>query len=189
MVFITGSGRFPWRRKWKPTPVFLPGKFRGQRSLAGCSPQGYKELDMTSRLKTHTHTQELYPVHCDRGFPGSSAGEESASNARDPRSIPGLGRFPWRRDNLPTLEFMGFPGSSESKESACNVGDQDSIPGLGRSPGGRYGNPLQYSCLKNPQGQKSLVGYSPWSCKELDTIEQLSTHYLVFRVFLMCVVS
>ena len=37
-----------------------------------------------------------------------------------------------------------------------------SIPGLGRSPGGGHGNPRQYSCLENPQGQRSLVGCSPW---------------------------
>ena len=37
-----------WRRKWQPTPVFLPGKFHGQRSLLGCNPWGCKELDMTS---------------------------------------------------------------------------------------------------------------------------------------------
>ena len=48
-------------------------------------------------------------------------------------SIPGFGRFPWRRDRLPTLVFIGFPGGSDSKESACNEGDLDSIPGLGRS--------------------------------------------------------
>ena len=34
-----------WRRKWRPTPIFLPGKTHGQRSLAGYSPQGHKELD------------------------------------------------------------------------------------------------------------------------------------------------
>ena len=37
----------PWRRKWQPTPVFLPGKSHGQRSLAGYSPWSSKELDMT----------------------------------------------------------------------------------------------------------------------------------------------
>ena len=37
----------PWRRKWQPTPVFLPGKSYGQRSLAGYSPWGCKELDTT----------------------------------------------------------------------------------------------------------------------------------------------
>ena len=66
---------------------------------------------------------------------------------------------------------MGFPGASDSKESTCNVGDLDSIPGLGRCPGGGYGNPLQYS---KPHGQKSLVGYSPWGCKESDMSERLS---------------
>ena len=70
----------------------------------------------------------------------------------------------------------GFPGASDGKESACNVGDQGSIPGLGRSLGGGHGNPLQYSCLKNPHGQGSLAGYSPWGHKELDTTERLSTH-------------
>ena len=39
---IPGSERFPWRRKWQPTPVFLPGKFHRQRSLVGYSPRGRK---------------------------------------------------------------------------------------------------------------------------------------------------
>ena len=71
---------------------------------------------------------------------------------------------------------MGFPGGSDGKESACNAGTLGSIPGLGRSPGGGHGNPLQYSCLENPHGQRSLVGYSPWGRKESDTTERLSTH-------------
>ena len=44
--------RFPWRRTWQPTPVFLPGESHGQRSLVGYSPWGHKELDMTERLST-----------------------------------------------------------------------------------------------------------------------------------------
>ena len=63
----------------------------------------------------------------------SSVGKESACNAGNPRLIPGSGRFPWRRDRLPTSVFLGFPGGSDGKESACNVGDLGSIPGLGRS--------------------------------------------------------
>ena len=46
----------PGRRKWQPTPIFLPGKFHGQRSLVGYSPWGCKELDMTDRLISDTHT-------------------------------------------------------------------------------------------------------------------------------------
>ena len=44
----------PWRREWQPTPVFLPGESHGQRSLAGYSPQGHKELDTT---ESHTRTR------------------------------------------------------------------------------------------------------------------------------------
>ena len=70
---------------------------------------------------------------------------------------------------------MGFSGGSDGKEPTCSAGDLGSIPGLGRSPGGGHGNPLQYSCLENPHGQKSLEGYSPQGLKESDTAERLST--------------
>ena len=50
-----------------------------------------------------------------------------------------------------------------------------SIPGSGRSPGEGKGYSLQHSCLENPREQGSLVGYSPWGRKDLDTTEQLRT--------------
>ena len=68
-----------------------------------------------------------------------------------------------------------FSDGSESKESACDAGDLGSISGLGRSLGGGPGNPLHYSCLENPHGQRNMAGYSPWSCQQLDMTEQLST--------------
>jgi len=49
---------------------------------------------------------------------------------------------------------MGFPGGSDGKESTCNAGNLGLISELGRSPGGGHDNPLQYSCLENPCGQK-----------------------------------
>ena len=73
-----------------------------------------------------------------------------------------------------TLSFVGTPsdkgfhGTSDGKESTCNVGDLGSIPELGRSPGEGNGYPLQYSCLENPRGQRSLVGYGTWGSKESD---------------------
>ena len=60
---ILGSGRTPWRRKWKPTPVFLPGKFHGQRSLEGYSPWGHKVSDTTEHVHTHTHTHRMLGTH------------------------------------------------------------------------------------------------------------------------------
>ena len=62
--------------------------------------------------------------------------------------------------------FLGFAGASDDKESTCNAGDLGSIPGLERSLGG--------DILFLPgvsHGQRSLVGFSPWSRKELDTAE------------------
>ena len=46
-------GKIPWRRKWQPIPVLLPGKSHGQRSVVGCSPWGCKESDTTERLHFH----------------------------------------------------------------------------------------------------------------------------------------
>ena len=74
------------------------------------------------------------------GFPGSSAGKESACNAGDPGSIPR-----WRRSSgegrLPTPVFLGFSGGSVSKESACDVGD------LGREYPLEEGMATHYSIL------------------------------------------
>ena len=83
--------------------------------------------------------------------------------------------MPWRRDRLPTPVFLGFPGDSDGKESTCNVGDLDLVSGLRSFSGGGHGNPVQYSCLKNTHGQRSLEAYSPWGHKELGMIERLST--------------
>ena len=47
--------KIPWRRKWQPTPVLLPGKSHGQRSLVGYSPWGHQESDTTERLRSSFH--------------------------------------------------------------------------------------------------------------------------------------
>ena len=54
------------KRKWQPTPVFLPGKSHGQRSLAGYSAWGHKELDMTEKLiSSLSDSQEAIKRHID----------------------------------------------------------------------------------------------------------------------------
>ena len=52
-----------------------------------------------------------------------------------------------------------------------DIRDMGSILGLGRSPGGRHGNPLQYSCLENSHGQRSLTGCGSWGCKKPDATD------------------
>ena len=65
----------------------------------------------------------------------------------------------------PSRGFLGGMMVKNPPASAGDKGDPASIPGSGRSPGGGNGNPLQYSCLGNPHGQKSLVGCSSWVTK------------------------
>ena len=51
----------PWMRAWQPTPIFLPGESHGQGSLAGYSPWGVTELDMTEVTEHGTHFVDYYP--------------------------------------------------------------------------------------------------------------------------------
>ena len=69
------------------------------------------------------------------------------------------------------LQFLG------GSESTCNAGDLDSTPELGRSLRGGHGKPLQYPCLDNPHGQRSLVGYSPWGRKDSVT-KHIDNHFI-----------
>ena len=85
-------------------------------------------------------------------------------------------RWSWHFSSIFTYQwlsdFSNYPDGSDHKESACSVGDLGSVPGLGRFPGG-----LQYPCLENPHGQRSLAGYNTWGRKELYTTELFSfTH-------------
>ena len=76
---------------------------------------------------------------------------------------------------------MGFPGGSNVKESTFNAGDLCLILGLGSSPGDGNGYPLWYSFWPaEVYGQRSLAGYSPRGCKELDMSEQLSHTHTIY---------
>ena len=70
-------------------------------------------------------------------------------------------------------ETYGFPNNSSGKESVCSARDAGLIPGLGRFPGGGNGNPVFLPGKSH--GQRSLVGYSPKGCRELDTTEHTQT--------------
>ena len=65
--------------------------------------------------------------------------------------------------------------------SAGDIRDTGLMPESGRSPGVGNGSPLQYSCLGESHGQRRLVGYDPWGCKESEGLKQLSTHGKVGR--------
>ena len=158
-----------WRRKWQPTPVFLPGESQGQESLVGCRLWGRTESDTTE-------VSEQQQQQCRRTWFDSW-----------------VEKMPCRRDRLPTPGFLGFPCGSAGKESTRNAGDLGLIPGLGRSPGEGKGYPLRHSGLENSmdcivhrrrrwhptpvllpgksQGWGSLVGCRLWGRTESDTTE------------------
>ena len=93
----------------------------GQRSLAGYSPQGHKESDMTEQLTFKKHLKWVHFLICQL-YPNKD--------------------FKFKK--------RGFPGGPVVKNPPANAGDLDSIPGSGRSPGEGNGNPFKYSPLGNP---------------------------------------
>ena len=70
---------------------------------------------------------------------------------------------------MTNLDSMSFPGGSDGKVSACNTGD----PWVGKISWRRKWQPTPVFLPRESQGRRSLVGYSPWGCKESDTTEQL----------------
>ena len=99
------------------------------------------------------------------GLLTSSAGKDL--KCRRPQFHSWIGKFPWKRDRLPTPVFSGFPCGSAGKESTCNAEDPGSIPRSGRFAGEGIGYPLQYSraslvaqLVKNPPAmQETPLGF------------------------------
>ena len=124
-----------WRRQWHPTPVLLPGKFHGWRSLVGCSPWDHWASDTTEWLHFHFSLSCIgegngTPLQCSclENPRGSGAWWAAASGVEQSRT-----RLKW-------LSRSSSSNSSVGKESACNARDLGSIPGLGRSPGDGKGS-------------------------------------------------
>ena len=139
-----------WRRQWHPTPVLLPGKSHGWRSVVGCSPWGREESDTTRRLHFH------FSLSCIGEGNGNPLQCSCLENPRDGgawwAAVYGVAQSQTR--------LKRCSSSSSSKvalvvknllANARDMRDMGSIPGSGRSPGGGH------VC-----GQKSLAGYSPW---------------------------
>ena len=80
------------------------------------------------------------------------------------------------------LKMLGFPGGSVEKNPPANAGDAGLIPVWRRFPREGNGNSLQYSCLGNSHGLRSLVGSSPWGHKESDVSKWLNNNHLTVDV-------
>ena len=107
-MFDPWVGKIPWRRKWQSTPVFLPGKSHGQRSLVGYSPWSRIESDMTEQL-LHFHRAD--------GLPWWLSGKECPCQCRRCRRQgfdPWVGKI-WKRKWQPIPEFL--PGKSHGQRN------------------------------------------------------------------------
>ena len=104
-------GKIPWRRKWQPTPVCLPGKFHGQRSLAGYSPLGCKESDTPE----HT-THALLPLRKDQ-----------LCFQRQP-PLAGAGKHSYHPLQQAHWGVWGLPWWLSRKESTCQCRRHGSDP-------------------------------------------------------------
>ena len=114
----------------------------------GCSQWGREESDTTEQLHFHFSLSWIGEGN------GSPLQCSCLENPRDGgacwAAIYGVAQSQTRLKQLSSSS-----SSSVGKESAFKAGDGGSIPGLGRSPGGGHGNPLQYSCLKNPMDRRA----------------------------------
>ena len=119
--------KIPWRRKWQPTPVHLPGKSHGQRSLVDCSPWDHKESDMTERHHFHFHQRRQWQptsVH----LPGKYHGQRSL-----------VGCSPWGLEGSDTTEWLHFHALEKemaihSSVLACRIpgtGEPGGLPSMG----------------------------------------------------------
>ena len=114
--FDPGVRKILWRRKWQPTPVFLPGNVHGQRNTS----MSHKESGITEHTHTHTHTHTLCLslLLVLWGFLGFTVIKNLPVNAGDTRDsglISGSGRSLWNRKCQPTPIFL--PGESHGQRS------------------------------------------------------------------------
>ena len=160
---IPGLGRSPWEAFFPlNTPVFLPGKSQGQRSLGGYRPWGHKESDLTKWLTLSLSETSIVLLRGEKAFaggdgcfPGGSDCEESACNAGDLGLIPGLGRSPGG-------------GHGNPLQCSCleNPHGQRSLAGY--SPWGQKESDMTE--------QLSTVRYSIYGLKNMKLVQEVKTN-------------
>ena len=156
------------RRQWQATPVLLPRKSHGWRSLVGYSPWGHNELVMTERL----HFQ--FSLSRNGEGNGNPLQCSCLENPRDGRAwwatVYGVAQS-WtrlKRLNSRSSMYMGLPRWLSGKESACQCRRCEFSPWFGKIFWRRKRQPTPIFLPRESHGQRSLVSYSPWGPKESD---------------------
>ena len=170
------------RRQWHPTPVLLPGKSHGQRSLVGCSPWGRYELDTTKRLHFHfslslfTFTFHFHALEKEM-VTHSSVLAWRIPGTGEPGGLPSMGSHKVGHD----WSDLAAAAASDSvvknlSASAGDTGDEGFIPGSGKIPWRRKWQPMElpgkFHGQKEPSGLLSMQSQG-WT--------QLSEHACTHR--------
>ena len=147
----------------------------GQRSLVGYSPWSYKELDTTEQL-----TFSFSPWHSTYkkwGCCYSKSNENSPTN-----STPAVNYRLSNQQLIKVSLFWGFPGGTSGKEPTCQYRRPKHRfdPWVRKTRWTRAWQPTAVFLPGEYHGQRTLVDYSPWGCKELDTTEWLTYHCFQF---------
>ena len=142
------------RRRWHPTPLLLPGKSHGQRSLVGYSPWGREESDTTEQIHFH------FLLSCIGEGNGNPFQCSCLENPRDRgawwAAVYGVAQSQTRLKRL-----------SSSSRPTDRLDFHFSLSCIGEG----NGNPLQCSCLENPRDGGAWLGCCLWSRTESDTTE------------------
>ena len=128
-----------------------------------------KNWKQPDRLSVCEHMSRQGHIHS-----WTAVQQEEERNCWSHHAMDGLFALCWARE--------GFPGGSDSKESACNIGDPRSIPGSKKIPWEGNGNPLQYSCFKNPIDRGIWWAAVHGVTKSQTRLRWLSTHTCVFAL-------
>ena len=191
--FDPWAGKISWRRNWQCTPVFLPGKFHGQRSLASFSPWGCKESKKTKGLN-NTKTNLRQALAKGEGSPGPTNLMQPLFKKK--KKIPAYvhlikpvnpkGNQPWifigRTDAKPEAPVLWLPdvksrllgkdpdAGKDWRQEEKGTTEDKMVEWHHQLNGHEFEQALGYG-----EGQGSLVCYSPWGCKELDMTERLNS--------------
>ena len=162
LPYLRGSQVVQWRRQWHPTPVLLPGRSHGWRSLVGCSLWGHEESDTTERPHFH------FSLSCIGEGNGKPLQCSCLENPRDGgaswAAIYGVAQSRTRLKRLSSSSSRWCSG----KESACQSRRQRRgrfDPWVGKISWRRKWLPIPVCLPGKSHGQRSLASYSPWGHK------------------------
>ena len=178
-----------WRRRWHPTPVLLPGKSHGRRSLVGCSPWGRWGSDTTERLHFH------FSLSCIGEGNGNPLQCSCLENPRDGgawwAAVCGVAQ------SRTQLKWLSSSSSSSLMVYGASLVSQwwkiclqcrrcrklGFDPWVRKIPWRWKWQPTSVFLPGESPEQRSLAGYSPWGCKELDVIEMTEhAHIMIYNL-------